>query len=357
MNDYDDTRWQNALSASPAGTATAGGSRNSRTGDGPDRGQPPLWCGTNVDSLLAQGASRRRRHGTQRSQAWPQMPISPGRPSSGHGCASDQRTLSRPIETAVCTVDPRCRSTVDRKTLWRLCFRLDGRTLSATMGVYAPETASPCLRTESREGETLVGQRLPSYPASGSTGTCPDTLGRRNGNAIRSPGWTQLWPQRENTGDSGDWPAFWLQHDFGHYEQRSIGVHGIHRAIHGTGDDPFSPSADQAEYAEGVLDCRWPSGASFEASQTLGPCPQEGHPVVLPARVQPTVESGRVPQPGRQDQCGGPTAAERSAANDAASQVVFAKRSTSSSTGQKLLPAGRCALCGNMKVFNKHCSA
>lgn len=178
MNCYDDMRRQKTFSTSPARTATSSGSRHSRTGDGSDPGQPPVRCGTDVDLLLAQGASRRRRRGTDRAQTWPQTPISLGGSSSGYGGASDQRALSRPIETAVCPVDPRCRSTVDQETVWRLCFGLDGGPLSETMGLHTPETASSCLRTESRSGQTLAGKRLPGHSTPSSSRTGTDTLGR-----------------------------------------------------------------------------------------------------------------------------------------------------------------------------------
>lgn len=88
-------------------------------------------------------------------------------------------------------------------------------------------------------------------------------------------GRTQLWSQGANTGNSRHRQAFWLQYDLGNYQQGSIGVYCIQRAIHRAGDDRISSSVDQAEFAEGIFDCGWPSGSPFQTGETLGIWTQE----------------------------------------------------------------------------------
>ena len=336
MNLYEDPGWQKAFSTSTARTASACGSCDCQTQDGPNQGRTPVCCGTNFHSLLAQGLPKRRVCGTEGPKAGPETTVAFGWSSGGNDCASDQRPLPRPVETSLCSVDTRGSAISDCQTIWHLAFDMDRWAVSETLGLYPAETASARLRTKPTGCQTLAARGLSGYPTAGSRRTCRNPLGRRNGPAIRSSGRTQLRPQRANAGNSGHGQAVWLQHDIHGYQPGPTGVYGVHRAIHVAGDDRVSSSAGQTESSEGVFDCGWPSGASVQMRPTLGTATQQEYSAVLLARLQPTVESGRVSQPGCQDQCGGSATAKGSAGNDAPGTVVSAKYSTPTSGCQKL---------------------
>ena len=336
MNFYENTRWQKTSPTSAAGTAAPSRSCDSRRANVPDRGVSHLWCGTDIDLPLAQGAPKGWRCSPEGAQAWPQTSISSGRSSSRNHRPLDHRPVSQSTETSLCPVDPRRGTRVDRKTMRSFGFSLDGGSLSETLGLYATETASSRLRARPRSGPTLAGTRLSCDASAGPHRTCPDPLGRRNGDAFRSSGWAQLWSQGANAGHSRNRPAVRLQYDFDDYEPGSIDIYGLQGAIRRVGDDRLSSATDKTKQAESLFDCGWSSGASFQTGQTLGSSASKKPPVVLPAGVQSAVESGRTSQSGRQDQCGGPATPEQSAGNAATGSVVSEKYSTPTSNCQKL---------------------
>ena len=336
MNFYGNTRLQKAFSTSAAGTAASGCSCDFRRANVSGRSLSYLWCGTHIDSQLAQGTSKRRRCSLEGAQTRPQTSISSGRSSSRNHCPFDYRPMPRSTETSLCSVDPRCRPPIDRKTLRYFGFGLDGRSVFETLGVYPTETIASRLRARPASGPTLAGTRLPCDSPEGPHRTCSNPLGRRNGNAFRSSGRTQLWSQRTHACHSRNRPAIWLQYDLDRYQPRSLGLYGLQGAIHRNGDDRFSSTADQTKQAESLFDCGWSSGASFQTGQTLGVSASKETPAVLPAGVQSPVESGRTSQSGCQDQCSGKESPAKPAGNDAAGSVVPAKYATPTSDCQKL---------------------
>jgi hypothetical protein len=297
MNCYEDTRLQKAFSASAAGSAVPGRSCDSRRANVSDRGHSRLRCGTDIDSQLAQGVSERRRCSVESPQTRPQTSVSSGWSSSRHYRPFDYRPVPRSTETSLCPVDPRGGWRVDRKTIRPFGFGLDGGSVLETLGVYAAETASSRLRARPASSPTLAGTGLSCDPSAGPHRMCPDPLGRRNGDAFRLSGRTQLWPQGANAGHSGNRSAVWLQYDFDDHQPGPIDVYGLQGAVYRIGDDRLSSTADQTKRAENLFDCGWPPGASFQTGQTLDSSAPKEDPTVLLAGVQSAVESGRTSMP------------------------------------------------------------
>lgn len=159
-----------------------------------------------------------------KAQTRPQASISSGRSSSRNRCSFDYRPMSRSTETSLCSVDARCRPSMDRKTLRYFGFGLDGRPVFATVGIYAAETIASRLRARPASRPALAGTRLPCNSPAGPHRTCSNPLGRRNGNAFGPSGRTQLWSQGTYTSHSRNRSAVWLPYDLDGHQPRSFGL-------------------------------------------------------------------------------------------------------------------------------------
>lgn len=93
MNFHEDTRWQKTFSTSAARTAAPSRSCDSRRGNVSDPSQSCLWCGTDVDSQLAQGAPKRRRCGDAALKAHKRGPKHQSR-LAGHQAATIVRLIT-----------------------------------------------------------------------------------------------------------------------------------------------------------------------------------------------------------------------------------------------------------------------
>lgn len=336
INSYEDARWQNAFPGGAAGTAMSGCSCDYPRKNVAGEGQSLLWRRSYVDSQLACSTSTRRRCRTEGAQTRPQTSVAFGRSSGRRRCPSDYRPMPGSIEAALCPVDTSGRMRVDRKAIGHSNFGLDGRSLFETLGLYTAKTAAPRLRAKSADGAALAGAGVPCDSPTGPHRTCPNPLGRRNGNAFRSSGRTQVWSQGTYTGHSRNRPAVWLQYDLNSHQSRSFGLYGLQRAIYCNGHDRLFAAADPAEQAKSLFDYRWTFCASFQAGQAMGISESETHPAVLSAVLQPAVESRRISQSGYQDQCRRAAASQRSAGDDPAGSVVSAEHATPTSNCQKL---------------------
>lgn len=103
-------------------------------------------------------------------------------------------------------------------------FGLDGRSLFETLGLYAAKTAAACLRAKSAGSVAMAGAGVPCDSPAGPHRTCPNPLGRRNGNVFRSSGRTQVWSQGTYTSHSRNRSAVWLPYDLDGHQPRSFGL-------------------------------------------------------------------------------------------------------------------------------------
>ena len=119
------------------------------------------------------------------------------------------------------------------------------------------------------------GEALARVKANGIRGSdipfYPDSLGRPDGSAQRSPCRPELRAQGEDASGPWDGPTLRVQRDVDRDESSSAGLYGVQAALQRVGGDQVSSSADSPCREEGVSDLGWISGGtSTSPSENTG---------------------------------------------------------------------------------------
>ena len=287
------------------------------------------WRVDSPESQAARAAAHRREHGAV---------------AGGPNCASHRGSMPRTTQAAFLPVDPRSGGPTDRDSLRHRAFGFDRRPISGPMGVQPAEAGEACSRAGSRGGGGMDAGHISSPPGGRKACGRPYLLGRRDGVALRSPGWPHLWPCGSDSGYPRHGETFWLQHDFRHHEPGAVGVHGLQVPLHNQGLSALFEAASQATERQraDLFDYRSASGPCGGLRFGVGGSPGGYAPVAFFAWLQPGTQPRRTAQPRRQVQRGrSPT---RGQSERIAGQCpgLLAKHSASACHRSELLPGSSC---------------
>jgi len=295
-----------------------------------------LWHFPAVGQQLGENSAHQRTSGASLSSTRPPMlsgsEALPGRDDR----TTHYQLLSRSTHFAIHALDARSDPEAYQETLWPSTLRLDGRTLSGSLGLHPAEAGAPGLRTRSRRGTSLAQTRVPGDSRPGQKRESNDILGRRNRHAFGSSIGNLFRSTGPNAGHSGHRQEISLQHAFGHYQSRPPGLHGFHRKIYNTRVSRFPQTPAQTASAQNFSDSRSPSRSCCEGCAAAGQ-KQSAASSLLLARLQSSAQSRRAAQPGRESQRRWTPASTNAAAIDKKRSTIPLEYSASEKEGPKLL--------------------
>src|SRR3989454_4294066 len=170
----------------------ASGSRGPYTG----RGRPAVRGGARNGQRLDGPLGARRESGAEgrasRTAALPAL----GSSSGSHHRAVDSEPVPGPVAFAVRAVDAGSGAAVAGPTVRRARVGLDGGALFAGLGSDATEAGAARLRTKPGRRAAMVEEGIPGHPGASQARKGRDSLGRRDGAALRSSSRPLLWTPR-----------------------------------------------------------------------------------------------------------------------------------------------------------------
>ena len=229
-----------------------------------------LWSIASIDQRLAPTLAKRWLARFEIEAARPATSSPAQTISSCHCGASDHRPMPRPVEVSVCSLDSGSRSGSYCQEIWRIPFRLDGRSLSSEVGFHASETFASCLRAGPYSGTSLAAETIPCYPSHGTSGESDDLLGRRDGNAFGPSGWTLLGPPRQDSSRARDGEEVPVQHDISNKQPGKTRVHGFSGSLHTVGVCSFSAETSPPRQAQTFSYYRRTSGTCGGIYHAMG---------------------------------------------------------------------------------------
>lgn len=173
---YEEDGWTEALAGDTRGSADAGSGGDPQWDETRGRGSG-FWGGALFDKQLAFPVSRGWSSGFETKEAGAQRGHSVEALAGSHNGSLDYRSMSGPIEAAVCLVDARGGSGVDQSAIWDTTFEMDGGAISEGMGAYAAEAGAQSVRAGSGIGKAVVGGGVSGDSASGEARGSDDLLG------------------------------------------------------------------------------------------------------------------------------------------------------------------------------------
>src|SRR5712691_11582775 len=146
-------------------------------------------------------------------------------------------------------------------------------------------------RTKPGRRAAMVAEGIPGHPGASQARKGRDSLGRRDGAALRSSCRPLLWTPRPDARGAWHRSALPLQPDLGHHQSRSTGFHGFSPALHRAGLSEFSASPAASDPRESVSDFGSPPRAQVCAGESLAGKARGAHPALLASVLQPGTES------------------------------------------------------------------
>ena len=146
-------------------------------GDVPGQSGTHLWCFPAIRQRMASSMAEGRIAGSAVSTARPALGHSIGAMAGGNDRAIAHRSLPRPTQVAIRSLDARSRARSHRASIRPLAFCLDGGAVPATLGVHTTKTDPTGLRAGSQGCPSLAEPGVSGHPNVRKTAAGHNILG------------------------------------------------------------------------------------------------------------------------------------------------------------------------------------